>query len=101
MDGHAEFVSTVPKNVQPYFHKWTQMTIRNGCLLWGLRVVIPQRYHQEVWTTGYNHSLARLHAYIIDVDIEHYIKACNDCATAIQDPIKVPLKKWEMSLCTW
>ena len=38
-------VAAVPKNVQS---KRTQLTLRNGCLMWGLRVVIPQKHRQEV-----------------------------------------------------
>ena len=111
LHGWPEFVSAVQKNVQPYFHKRTQLTIRNGCLLWGLRVVIPQRYHQEVLKllhaghpgTTRMKSLARLHTWWpgIDVDIEQYVKACKDCATAARDPVRVPLQQWEMPLRPW
>ena len=48
LHGWPAFVNAIPKKVQPYFYKRTQLTIRDGCLLWGLRVVISQRYHQEV-----------------------------------------------------
>ena len=28
-------------------------------------------------------------------DIEHYAKACRDCATEAQDQVRVPLHQWE------
>ena len=46
--GWPKEARAVPKNSQPYFHKRTHFTLRNGCLIWGLRVVIPQKYRQTV-----------------------------------------------------
>ena len=69
LHGWPNNVAAVPKNVQPYFSKRTQLTLRNGCLIWGLRVVIPQKHRQEVLKllhaghpgTTRMKSLARLH----------------------------------------
>ena len=111
LHGWPHFSSAVPKNVQPYFYKGAQLTIRNGCLLWGLRVVIPQKHRQKVLKllhaghpgTTRMKSLARLHAWWpdIDKDVECYTKACTDCATSARDPIKVPLHQWELPLRPW
>ena len=42
LHGWPNEANSMPKNLLPYFHKWTQLTLRNGCLMWGLRVVIPR-----------------------------------------------------------
>ena len=92
LHGWPNDVAAVPKNVQPYFSKRTQLTLRNGCLIWGLRVVIPQKHRQEVLKllhaghpgTRRMKSLARLHVWWpdIDKDIECYTNACTGCAIA-------------------
>ena len=92
LHGWPDFERAVPKNVKPYFHKRTQLTLRNGCLFSGLRVVIPHKHRQKVLKllhaghpgTTRMKSLARLHTWWpgIDKDIEDYSKACTSCATA-------------------
>ena len=37
----------------------------------------------------------------MDKDIEHYARACRDCATEAQDLVRVPLHKWELPLHPW
>ena len=33
----------VPDNIRPYQSKKEEITIESGCLLWGIRVIIPKR----------------------------------------------------------
>ena len=111
LHGWPDFETAVPKNVKPYFHRRTQLTLRNGCLFSGLRVVIPQKHRQKVLMllhaghpgTTRMKSLARLHAWWpgIDKDIEDYSKGCTSCATAGRDPTRVPLHQWELPLRPW
>ena len=111
LHGWPNNVAAVPKNVQPYFSKRTQLTLRNGCLIWGLRVVIPQRHRQEVLKllhaghpgTTRMKSLARLHVWWpdIDKDIECHTNACTGCAIAARDPVRVPVHQWELPLRPW
>ena len=111
LHGWPDFERAVPKNVKPYFHKRTQLTLRNGCLFSGLRVVIPHKHRQKVLKllhaghpgTTRMKSLARLHTWWpgIDKDIEDYSKACTSCATAARDPTRVPLHQWELPLRPW
>ena len=48
LHGWPVYSSAVDRKVCPFFHKRTELTIHNGCLLWGLRVVIPQKHHHKV-----------------------------------------------------
>ena len=111
LHGWPNNAGAVPKEVQQYFSKRTQFTLRNGCLIWGLRVVIPQKHRQEVLNvlhaghpgTTRMKSLARLHVWWpnIDKDIEHHTNACTSCATTARDPVRVPLHQWELPLRPW
>ena len=111
LHGWPVYSSAVDSKVRPFFHKRMQLTIHNGCLLWGLRVVIPQKYrHKVIQLLHSGHpgmtrmkSLARLHVWWPDIDsaIETHAKSCTGCAIAGRDPVRVPLYQWELPLRPW
>ena len=59
----------VSKDIQAYFDRRHDLTIHNGCILRGLRVVIPQSLHERILTEIHvsyagvvrMKSIARLH----------------------------------------
>ena len=106
LHGWPDFETAVPKNVKPYFHKRTQLTLRNGCLFSGLRVVIPQKHRRKVLKllhAGHPGTTRMKYAWWpgINKDIEDYSKSCTSCATAGRDPTRVPLHQWELPLRPW
>ena len=38
----------VPKELQPYKHRENELSTENGCVMWGMQVVIPQKLHSQV-----------------------------------------------------
>jgi len=74
LHGWPVYSSAVDSKVRPYFK--TQLTIHNGCLLWGLRVVIPERHSHKVMKLLHSghpgmtrmKSLATLHIWWPDID---------------------------------
>ena len=38
---------TNEKELLPYFNRHNELTISQGCLLWGIRLVVPQEYRQQ------------------------------------------------------
>ena len=40
--------SAVPNNLKPFYKHRLNLSVFNGCLLLGLRVVIPKKYHSSV-----------------------------------------------------
>ena len=46
--GWPDTAHSIPEKVKPFFNKCLQLSITNGCLLWGLRVVIPPQYQEAV-----------------------------------------------------
>ena len=46
--GWPDTAHSIPEKVKPFFNKRLQLSITNGCLLWGLRVVIPPQYREAV-----------------------------------------------------
>ena len=41
-------------SIQPYYHRKTELSVQDGCLLWGRRVIIPPQ--------GWKKVLEELHA---------------------------------------
>ena len=78
-------VSSVPNEVKPFYNKCFDFTVFKGCLLLGLKVVIPQKYQQavlELLHEGHlgmtRMKLARLHVWWPSIisDIELYKLCC-------------------------
>ena len=75
--------------LHPYFHRKIQLTIHQGCILRGLRVIIPQSLRKQVVEEVHSahagvvrmKSLARRHVWWpqIDQDIEKQAKECQPC----------------------
>ena len=36
------------KELQPYKHRENELSTENGCVMWGMRVVVPQTLHSQV-----------------------------------------------------
>ena len=109
--GWPDTAHSIPEKVKPFFNKRLQLSITNGCLLWGLRVVIPPQYREAVLQLLHEghpgmsrmKSLAKLHVWrpSIDDNIESFVKACNNCAETAHDLAKVPLHQWDISAKPW
>ena len=89
----------------------SQHLMVNGCLLLGLKLVIPKKFQSSVLELlhgghpGMMHmkSLARLHVWwpSIDSDIEQTVQACTNCALLARDPARVPLHSWNFPRKLW
>ena len=82
----------VPDNLRSYYLKRNELTVEEGCLLRGTRVVIPVKYQESVLAELHlNHpgivrmkALARLHVWwpSLDTDIEQLVRSCEICPTS-------------------
>jgi transposase InsO family protein len=89
----------------PYFHRRMELTCEEGCLLWGVRVIIPQRFQNQVLQLLHDvhvgmvrmKARARMHVWWpkLDLDIENTVKACPVCqAVAATPPLTVNPWVW-------
>ena len=102
---------TVNSALQPYFTKRAELTIEQGCLLWGIRVVVPkalqqqilQELHQDHPGASRMKSLARSHVWWpgLDKDIESLAKSCQACLAVKQAPPRAPLQPWTWPSKPW
>ena len=101
----------VPDNIQPYLSKQEEITIESGCLLWGIRVIIPKSLQDRMLQTLYqNHpgvtrmkSIARSYMWWlgIDKDIENLAKSCLPCLENKSQPAAAPLHPWIWPTTPW
>ena len=41
---------TLPDLVKPYFSRREELSIEEGCVLWGVRVIVPRKLQSEILT---------------------------------------------------
>ncbi|RUS88762.1 hypothetical protein EGW08_003479 [Elysia chlorotica] len=84
--------------LRPFLHRKQELSVHQDCLLWGTRVIVPQKLQQQV--------LHQLHdGYFwwpgLDKDIEVMAKQCSGCMLAQPDPQQSPLHPWTFSDKLW
>lgn len=77
------------------------------CIMFNSRIVIPERLQKRILIQLHKghpgrermKSLARSYVYWpnIDVDVENFVKGCENCVTALKMPVKTSLSSWRMS----
>lgn len=98
---------TVEEKLRPYFIRSTELSIDQGLLLWGYRVIVPQKYRldllKEVHSTHLGSSkmksLARQYFWWpnLDKDLENFAKSCDVCNTLASNPKKAVLIKFDQT----
>lgn len=96
--------SEVPEELRIYFRKRLELTIEQGCLMWGHRIIIPQSVKELILKELHNthlgivkmKSIARSYVYWpqIDADIEKAVKNCKECLSNRDAPPKSILHTW-------
>ena len=97
--------------LSPYFNKRTELSIFEGCLLWGARVIIPKPYQEAVLIQlheghqgiGRTKSLARMYVWWpgIDRDVDRCVRQCATCQKSRPEPPEAPLHSWSWPTRPW
>ena len=95
----------------PFFAKKDELSLYNGCILWGTRVVVPVPYHDAVLTKLHDghpgmvrmKSLARMYIWWpgIASDIEKTVRQCIECQFHQSTPPVAPLQPWQWPTRLW
>lgn len=98
-------------NLLPFFRIRNELTIEDGCLLRGIRVVIPEKYRHDLLDELHvSHpgmvrmkSLARLHVWWpgLNFDIETKVSRCEACRALLPNPPKAPANPWLWPSAPW
>ncbi|MGH0157174.1 UNVERIFIED_CONTAM: hypothetical protein FKN15_033151 [Acipenser sinensis] len=95
----------------PYYQRRNELSISSGCLLWGMRIIVPTKLRTQVLEELHvGHlgvvkmkSLARSYVWWpgIDQQIEELIKGCSGCQHIQNAPRAAPLHPWEWPTIPW
>ena len=101
----------VDANLEPYHRRRDELSVDQNCVLWGLRVIIPERHqsallqqlHEDHFGIVRTKAIARNYFWFpgFDKSIEHMINACPTCQTVQHDPVKSPLVPWKYPSHPW
>ena len=108
LDGWPSHVSD---KLKMYKNRETELSTENGCLMWGIRVIVPQTLHSQVLQSLHaNHpgitrmkTIARSYFWWVglDKDIEELGKSCQSCQANQSNPTVAPLHPWVWPDAPW
>ena len=101
----------VDKSVTTYSSRSTELSVYNGCILWGNRVVVPpqrrsailQQLHEGHMGMCRMKALARMYVWWprLDSDIEETVRHCSRCQVNQSVPPAAPLHPWGWPSHPW
>ena len=83
---------------KPYYDRRHELTVEYDCVLWGTRVIVPERLRRDVLNLLHSthqgivavKALARSYIWWpkLNEDIENTAKTCEPCQTSQRNPVK-------------
>ena len=98
-------------DLKPYRSRWQELSILDGCVLWGSRVVVPpqgraavlEELHETHPGCSKMKALARSYTWWpkMDQEIENLVKSCSVCQESQPSPPTAPLHPWQWPSQPW
>ena len=98
-------------HLKPYLHCFTELSVANGCLLRGSRVIVPSQGQSTILSQLHEahqgmfkmKSLARCYFWWpgLDKGIEDLVKKCKACQELSALPPQTPVHPWECPKTPW
>ena len=99
------------EQLKPYIQRKDELSIHDGCLMWGIWVIVPSRFRPVLLDELHNaHSgIVRMKAVGrslmwwpgIDLDIERTVNSCDTCRRSRPKPAEAPLQPWSFPERPW
>ena len=99
------------ETLKPYERRREELSLQDGCLLWGNRVIIPDTAQARVLEELHvgHPGISRMKGIArgivwwpgIDKDIENAVRSCCDCQENQKAPASAPLHPWEWPEHPW
>ena len=98
-------------NLTPYVRRKDELSLQNGCILWGSRVIVPPNLRSRIMNELHSShagssrmkELARSYLWWpnLDKDLEELCNSCPDCLAHRANPPKAELHPWEWPTHPW
>ena len=95
----------------PFYERRDELTVHDGCLLWGTRVVVPKIHRSSVLIQLHEghpgitrmKGLSRMYVWWPGIwkDIEEAVQECHQCQQHQSSPPVAPLHPWAWPTCPW
>ena len=99
------------EDLRPYHNRRNELSLHDGCLMWGTRVVVPPSLRSQVIEELHDthlgicrmKALARSFVWWpkVDADLERKVKSCSECQLHRKTPAEAPLHPWEWPNRPW
>ena len=103
--------TAVNESLLPYFNKRQEITVEGGCLLWGIRVVVPETLQKRVLDElhkdhqGIVRMKSKARSYVwwrgVDQNIEKVVRSCLACQKVKNTLPVAPLHPWLWPTKPW
>ena len=103
--------ANLPDLLKPYFNRRDELSMEEGCVLWGMRVVVPKKLQSAVLTMLHEGHVGMVkmkmiaRSYVwwpgIDKSIEDLVKSCKSCQVVQKAPEAAPLHPWIWPCKPW
>ena len=101
----------VPPELLPYWNRREELSVEDGCIMWGIQVIIPRKFQtpilQEIHHTHMGivrmKMIARSYVWWprIDSDIEQMVKSCIPCQQNRNAPPVAQMHPWIWPMKPW
>lgn len=95
----------------PYYYRRDSLSVKDGCVIWGARIIIPsqgrtavlKQLHQTHSGMSRMKGLARSYMWWpgMDQDVEKVVQNCEVCQSFKKAPAQAPLHPWEWPGSPW
>ena len=111
LQGWPNSMNGLPESIRPYYNRKDELTVEQGCVLWGIRVVIPEQFRERLLNQIHEEhpgickmkALARCYLWwpTLDKDIKTKVKSCTICMAVRNTPQVAPLHSWQWPTRIW
>ena len=101
----------VERHLMPFYERREELTVHDGCLLWGSRVVVPKVHRSGVLIQLHEghpgitrmKGLSRMYVWWPGIwkDIEEAVQECSQCQQHQSNPPVAPLHPWAWPTRPW
>ena len=111
LEGWPRELNQTLSELRPYFNHKEHLSVEQGCILLGYRVIVPTKFHDRLLRELHSDhpgickmkALARCYLWwpSLDKDIETKTKSCSVCCAVQNTPQSAPLHPWKWPSRIW